>query len=226
MNYRDPELIESLAAEYALGSLRGAARRRFEALRREREDIDRETAWWEEALAGWAMLLSPVTPPRRVWARVAARIDNQETGHRPARIAPWLAVAASIVLVGVLTVFTLRPAGPPTEPAAERLAVIQNEDNAALWRVRLVGEQLQVRHIAADDPGADRDYELWLLTDQGPISLGLLPESGDRTLDLPADLRQRVRGGGSIAVSVEPEGGSPEPAPTGPVIAVAPLVTA
>lgn len=226
MNYQHPELIEALAAEYALGSLRGAARRRFEALRREHETIDREAAWWEEALAGWALRIPPVDPPRRVWRQIAARVRSEREPRRSTSTAPWLAVAASILLVGVLTVFMLRPAAPPTEPAIDRLAVIQSEDNAPLWRVQLVGDRLQVRHIAADDPGAERDYELWLLTDEGPISLGLLPETGARELSLPEALHQRIQRGGSIAVSVEPDGGSPEAGPTGPVIAVAPLVTA
>jgi anti-sigma-K factor RskA len=226
MNYQQPELIEALAAEYALGSLRGAARRRFEALRREHEAIDREAAWWEEALAGWALRIPPVDPPRRVWRQIAARVRNERKPLRSTPTAPWLAVAASILLVGVLTVFMLRPAAPPTEATIDRLAVIQSEDNAPLWQVQLVGDRLQVRHIAADDPGAERDYELWLLTDEGPVSLGLLPETGTRELSVPESLRERVQGGGSIAVSVEPDGGSPEAGPTGPVIAVAPLVTA
>lgn len=35
MNYRNPERIDRLAAEYALGTLRGPARRRFERLLRD-----------------------------------------------------------------------------------------------------------------------------------------------------------------------------------------------
>lgn len=228
MNYRDPELIEQLAAEYVLGTLQGQARQRFEALRREREDIDREASFWEESLSAWALRIQAVKPPARVWKAIQRRIGTGRTpgAERPATSRPWLALAASILLVGLIGVFMLRPSEIPPEPAAERLAVIQDEENTPLWRVALVGDSLDVRHIGAEEAGADRDYELWLLTEEGPISLGLLPDSGERRLPLAEELRQRVREGDSIAVSIEPQGGSPKPVPTGPVIAVAPLVAA
>lgn len=226
MNYRDPELIETLAAEYALGTLQGRARRRFEALRQEREDIDRETGWWENALAGWALRLPPVTPPTRVWQRISRQLDSERAHGRERPGHSWLAVAASVLVVGLVGIFLLRPAELPPEPAVEQVAVIQDEEHAPMWRIQVRDRHLDVRHIAASEPGEDRDYELWLLTDAGPVSLGLLPESGERRLDLPDELSRRMEAGASIAVSVEPAGGSPESTPTGPVIAVAPLVKA
>jgi len=229
MKYRDPQLIEQLAAEYALGTLRGAARRRFEALRREREDIDREASYWEEALSAWALGIRPVTPPERVWKGIQQRIGSDKAAPvvaRPSMARPWMAVAASVLLVGFIGLFMLRPVDIPPEPTAEQIAVIQGEDNEPLWRVALVGDRLEVRHIGAEDPGEDQDYELWLLTDAGPVSLGLLPDRGERRLPLEDALLRQMQPGGAIAVSVEPQGGSPEPTPTGPVIAVAPLVAA
>jgi anti-sigma-K factor RskA len=49
-----------------------------------------------------------------------------------------------------------------------------------------------------------------------PRSLGLVTDASAR-LPVPAALRQGAEGG-SLAVSVEPKGGSPTGAPTGPVI--------
>ena len=224
MNYRDPQLIETLAGEYALGTLHGAARRRFEALRRERDDVDREATWWEESLSAWALHVPPVAPPKRVWKGIARRIDARRSQPMDSR--PWLGIAASVLFVGLMSLFLLRPDDIPREPVPHQVAVIQDEDHAALWRISVLDEGLDVRHIAADAPGPNQDYELWLLTDDGPVSLGLLPQTGERRLSLPEALLRQVQTGGAVAVSVEPEGGSPEPVPTGPVIAVAPLVAA
>jgi len=68
----------------------------------------------------------------------------------------------------------------------------------------------------------DRDFELWLIVgDSAPRSLGLVREGTRpaRAADLSEDLIEGV----TLAVSLEPQGGSPEPVPTGPVVAVGQL---
>jgi anti-sigma-K factor RskA len=67
---------------------------------------------------------------------------------------------------------------------------------------------------------ANRVLELWSVPPQGaPRSLGLISASGTTVLPrdrLPAGL---LKGGtAALAVSVEPPGGSPTGAPTGPVV--------
>ena len=56
--------------------------------------------------------------------------------------------------------------------------------------------------------------------DQAPISLGVLPQTGQGELDVPQDLRDRLASGVVLAVSLEPFGGSPTGQATGPVIAL------
>ena len=65
MNYADPELNDQLAAEYALGTLRGPARRRFE--RRLSDDTYlRDLAEdWELRLNLLAESAPAVAPPAR-----------------------------------------------------------------------------------------------------------------------------------------------------------------
>ena len=227
MKYRDEQLIESLAAEYALGTLHGPARRRFETLRSQREDIDRETLYWEQVLAEMALGLEPVEPGDHNWKAIRQRVQALRDGGAASRrrpVAYWqaTAVAAMLALVFVITYLPREPQ-PVVPGQPSQVAVIQDEGNAALWRVR-VTDSVEVRHIGAAALEAGRDYELWLLTESGPQSLGLLPESGSATLQVSPEMRRQLQQGGSIAVSVEPAGGSPLPTPTGPVIAVAPLV--
>ena len=67
MNYRHPELRDRLASEYALGTLHGLARKRFERLMRDDADLRRSVAEWQERLMPMAQAIAPVNPPKRVW---------------------------------------------------------------------------------------------------------------------------------------------------------------
>src|SRR5215813_8278244 len=74
MNYRNPELRERLAAEYALGTLRGRARRRFERLLADDADLRRLVEGWELRLNTLAETALAVTPPARLWQRIEQRL--------------------------------------------------------------------------------------------------------------------------------------------------------
>jgi anti-sigma-K factor RskA len=73
MRYSDPRLVDQLAASYVLGTLSGAARRRFERLQRDRSDVALAVAGWESRLGRLAEAVSPVVPSSRVWEAVARR---------------------------------------------------------------------------------------------------------------------------------------------------------
>jgi anti-sigma-K factor RskA len=65
-----------------------------------------------------------------------------------------------------------------------------------------------------------RVLELWLIAPgDKPRSLGLIDANRPIHIKLPTDLVQRVAADATLAVSLEPPGGSPTAAPTGPVIA-------
>jgi anti-sigma-K factor RskA len=73
MNYDRPDLLDRLASEYVLGTLRGRARRRFEHLIRTRPLARSAVREWEERLAPLAVPVPPVAPPLRVWSSIEAR---------------------------------------------------------------------------------------------------------------------------------------------------------
>lgn len=70
-------LRQILAAEYVLGTLTGAARRRFARQLREDEALGGEVDFWEARLAHFARL-QPVTPRAEIWERIEGRIDADE----------------------------------------------------------------------------------------------------------------------------------------------------
>ena len=72
----------------------------------------------------------------------------------------------------------------------------------------------------------NQSYELWAVPPSGtPVSLGLINASGETETDVPRDKRALLESGVTLAVSLEPQGGSTTGAPTGPVLFVGALST-
>lgn len=216
MNRNNPDVLDLLAAEFVLGTLAGAARRRFERWRSSDPFVERRVRAWEERLAGLAFQLKPVIPSPGTWTTIERRIW-------PAQRSRWRALAASIAAIAVLGLgWLLWQELRVAEPQAQ--AIIADKAGEALWRVELAadGQYVEVSAIGTVSYPDQRSLELWALPPEAsPVSLGLLPASG--RLRLALDERQRAAIGlaANVAVSEEPPGGSPTGAPTGPVLYVA-----
>jgi anti-sigma-K factor RskA len=65
-----PQTLDRLAANYALGTLRGAARRRFEAISRDNTTVRAAALVWQGRLSGMTELQSPILPAPAVWTRI------------------------------------------------------------------------------------------------------------------------------------------------------------
>src|SRR6202795_4328817 len=94
----NPELIDRLASEYVLGTLRGPARRRLERWRASTPLVDERCRFWEERLMPLAKGLTPLQPPAYVWTAIQRRLNLPARGPGLRRIRSF-ALAASVVLV-------------------------------------------------------------------------------------------------------------------------------
>jgi anti-sigma-K factor RskA len=74
MSYAAPQLREALAAEYALGTLSGTERRRFERLMSGDRDLRDLVQDWELRLNVLAESVPAVEPPAHVWDEIARQI--------------------------------------------------------------------------------------------------------------------------------------------------------
>ncbi len=241
MRLDNPQLIDILAQRYVIGVQLGGARRRFSAVARERQDVRRAIDYWEARLTPLVWGLEPIRPSDLVWQRICRELGldrSAPTVTPAARSGLWPAVAAMLTMAVFVTGIGWWQAAqqPPeivTETVIERVpeqvavAVVSSDDGQALWLARIAplsGEAL-VRTVNDVEARADNDYELWALTDAGvPVSLGLLPQSGARTLSLDDAALNALATSSTLAVSLEPLGGSPEPVPTGPVLYTAALL--
>ena len=219
-------LLDRLAAEYVLGTLRGRARRRFERWLLSPQ-VGALVNAWEQRLAGLEPQLNAVAPPPAVWRGIEARLDLRPR-FQPAR---WLAAAAALLFFGILGVFLMRqPPEVVAPPLAEtQHSLLQSDTQTVYWRVEVLGANQELNlhvHVVHDLPPG-KSHELWALSEGGgaPVSLGLMPHTGDHHRVLTEGQRAALGSSRQIAVSLEPEGGSPTGAPTGPVLLVAPLQT-
>lgn len=246
MNYSDPTLREHLAAEYALGTLSGRARRRFERLMAEDAALRAAVAAWEARLNPLAETLEPPPPPPRVWEGIERALGPRPAGTpaprrswretlfgRPRQPVPSLATAGlwycvgfwravglgAAALAAVLAVYLAVGRGPAPF-VASHVAVLTSAETGPMLVARLdaASGRLTVIPVALPPAGPDQALELWLLPPDaaGPRSLGLLTPAGLER-DLPAAELASLAGA-ALAVSLEPAGGSPTGRPTGPVL--------
>jgi anti-sigma-K factor RskA len=85
-----PELLDRIASNYALGTLRGGARRRFEALAREQAPVRAAALIWQSRLASLNELQPQAAPPGAVWTRIDNLVqgDKAQASMLSARQAP------------------------------------------------------------------------------------------------------------------------------------------
>ncbi len=218
MNRNEPAVLDLLAAEFVLGTMTGAARRRFARWIAADPFVARRVRGWEERLSGLAFHAEPVTPAPAVWAAIERRIGAAPQGR-------WRALAAAVVAVTVIglgwLVWQEQRVAPP-----QAQALIADAAGQALWQIAFAadGEQVEVTAIGGFDHPESRSLELWALPpDAAPVSLGLLPAQGSARLSIDQRQRAALAVAANVAVSDEPRGGSPTGAPTGPVLFVAAL---
>ena len=220
------DAAQQLAAAYALGTLRGPARRRFERMAREDATLKALADRWQEQLASLAAGVAPVEPPTRVWKEIEARIAPPASGRAPSGL--WRAfglVAGSLATV-LLAFFIWTLSAPPRDPLF--VAVLTAQDSGPRMVVSLdEPELMRVKIVKPWSNVEGRSLELWVLPTEGaPRSLGLVANSSAETLIRIRAGDARLTGATGLAVSLEPAGGSPTRAPTGPVLcsgAIAPM---
>ena len=223
MDYGRPELADRLAAEYVAGTLRGPARRRFESLLPAHPMLREATRAWQARLMPLTAPIAPMQPSGDVWRRISKRIGGETPAARASawnRLPFWrgLAAFASVAAIGLAVllanptpvpppiVVVLAPTGtaPGAAPAPTLVASISGD------RSSLVTRALQPVSIQPD-----RSLELWAVPTTGaPRSLGVLP-GGSGTVALRGKV---LAGADTLAVTLEPAGGSPTGLPTGPIV--------
>ncbi|MGA7984214.1 MAG: anti-sigma factor, partial [Burkholderiales bacterium] len=184
-------------------------------------------------------------PPARLWRAIEARLGTTPAGaglwHS---LAFWrgLGLAASGAAASLLFVMVaLGPGAPQPAPAPVVLRVPSNEMPATYLAVlsdpkthkpmlvaaaSRTSDQLWVKTLDPSINVPDRSLELWAIMPAGqpPKSLGMVGKGDKTMLPLHAVADRSLGDVPMLAVSLEPMGGSPTGAPTGPVMYSGPCV--
>lgn len=227
MDYGHPERAERLAADYAVGTLRGGARRRFERLLPAHPALAAATAAWSLRLQLLAGQVAPVEPPPHVWTTIQTRLfgaaDAELRSAAPGRPGPlrfWrglsaVALAASVVLAVMV-------ARPVPEAAPVVVVLRSTPEGVELVKTGFVasvsadGRALVLKPLAPVSIDASHALELWAVPKAGaPRSLGLIASGDVPTTVTRANLLDDTQ---AFAVSLEPSGGSRTGKPTGPIV--------
>lgn len=244
---RNPSLVEQLAASYALGTLRGGARRRFEALARTHASVRAAALIWQGRMASVAELQPQAAPSPAVWKRIENLVnaDKQAKAMQAARSAPaaagggwWAslglwrgatAAGAMAAVVAVVTGLNLNTAlnGQVQElsarlaatPEIQYVAVLADDKSAPSVLVTYDPKhsQLQLKHVGQFHPSPDKSLQLWALP-QGGGAKSLGVLGEGALVRLPAG-HDAVNQVPALAISLEPKGGVPAGrGPSGPVL--------
>ena len=151
-----------------IGTLRGAARRRFEVVLSESEEARFQRDFWEQRLAEFGQILRPVPPPAEARARLLRRVTEpavaavaapmaRRSARRRRRRGVWAYVAGFATAAGLVIAFLLGqhmtpvPSASPSTPvrsvASPPASVAAGPEDLKAWpiyagQVRMPGSRM------------------------------------------------------------------------------------
>jgi len=198
---------DALAAEYVLGVLALPDRVAVETRMKNDTAFAARVSAWEQRLAGLNDDYEEAPAPDLLPKIEARLFPTQTKPKRP--LLGWLAGALTAAAVAVAAVVLLLPA-----PPAPVIATLGEADASLRFEARFDGAAITVTRVTGTAAPEGQVQEVWIIApDAAPVSLGLL-EAESLTVPYP-----EAPVGWTLAVSLEPAGGSPTGAPTGPVLA-------
>ena len=220
-----------VAAEYVLGVLpteeRQSVARRIDA----EAVFARRVERWEADFSPMNGAYAEVTPPATVKAALDRRLFASAAplaADKPgflSSLAFWrgLAVAALAALALYIAVPIVNP--PVETPQARLVASLAADGSDVRYLVvyDAAHGDVGLSHVSGER-GTDKDFELWMIEGNNPpVSMGVIPVGASTHLTVDAVAREKLAQGAVLAVSLEPNGGSPTGQPTGPVVAAGDL---
>jgi anti-sigma-K factor RskA len=226
VNYLLPERLDRLARAYALGTLAGPARRRFERVLRGSPAAGMAVSVWQQRLSVLELGTVPRRPPEATWRGIEQRLFPATPQARAEPAAPTRGVVSWVrglfsgrtlgaALAGALLCVVLLRGQPgliDMEPRVDALPASYVGlllDKAGkptlLASSRRQGRQLSVKMLQPITIPSGRVAQLWALPKDGsaPFPVGTVPAKGSARIALPDASEKLFFTVSQLAVSLE-----------------------
>lgn len=226
--YQNPELFEYLAMSYALGTLHGKARLRFESLLDKHLYLRTITDFYQHQFAALGEFLPPEQPSAHVWQAIEKRIKQEQKATNPSfwqRIKAhfsWPVVAALASLLAIMLAGLLLVNPTPQHTYVATLKSVQHTDKMVIAMVQYEPMQLSLDmpdEVLADSSGFMPT--VWCIPkdkSQAPMRMGTVSREG--SMHLPVDMKtwKMMPTVAELAISLEPMNKTQGSTPQGEII--------
>ena len=230
MRLDDDELLDRLAGDYTLGTMRGGARRRFERQMQRRAALRGRVERLQQGLAPMAGLLPAESAPAHTWSRIEARLFGT-AAPAPRRGWAWRIAAtwATVASLGLIAMGGLLWFAPEqfvsTETLARRtqqvpasyMAVLSDAQGrpALIASAARHARRMDLKVLRATPAAPGTQWVLWGHTAQGErVTLGRIDLAQRSRIELAGTAEQTLSKLATLSVSAEPESAALPAAPT------------
>ena len=229
--YQNPEVFEQLAIEYAVGSMQGRARKRFEALMDTHFYLRAVVDAYENKFAHLVELLPDAQPSKKVWNNIEAHINSSKAEQSKEQKAPWwknsffkqgFGLTAMALIVSAVLVFSPMSKNIFNPSATAYSAVLESDSNdvVAFTKIRKSDMKLSVDIMKAVNIADDMELTLWCHPKGGgmPMKMGTISKTGKTEIKISKEEWQSMKDVGQLAISVERKDDKSVRQPTGKIL--------
>jgi anti-sigma-K factor RskA len=223
---RQPDRIA--VAEYVLGLLGPQEHAAVAAAIARDPKLAAEEAFWQSRLEHFDSEFAESQPPASALKGIEQRLGLAETapsgfGALWNNLGLWRAATAGAFAVAAIAVGVamMPPAAPTVDTIATQLVAALEEEGSDVRFIALYDSETGAVRLTglSGEAGPDRDFELWAIQGGDPISMGVIPAAARSEVPLSDVVMEGWGEGSVLAITLEPQGGSPTGGPTGPLVA-------
>lgn len=218
----------ALAGEYVLGLLDAAGEAQANARIATDADFSAEVEAWRLRLQ--SMLDGEQAPSAHIWTTIRSALPSstgQDVGQGKLKF--WQTLTGiSVSAAAILGILLLQKPDTPVAPLPEApmIAALGSETGSASLTASYQADSGQMIITPVSLNTGELYPELWIIPADGtPHSLGMVANKEATSMTVPAEMRQFMDAGGTLAITPEPQSGGPGGKPTGPVIASGKITT-